>query len=92
MDFYCFDVHKWHCCVLFLLGLQGLDYAKLAAGSKGCGKTLLVELLNIAASNCIFITGGKVEIHGNVAFKFIYWFKNRACITSCCAFISLLPF
>jgi hypothetical protein len=33
--------------VLFLLGLQGLDYAKLAAGSKGCGKTLL-ELLNIA--------------------------------------------
>jgi hypothetical protein len=44
MDFYCFDGHKWHCCVLFLFELL---YAKLVADLKGCGKTLLVELLNI---------------------------------------------
>jgi hypothetical protein len=30
------------------LDLLGLDYSKLVADLKGCGKTLLVELLNIA--------------------------------------------
>jgi hypothetical protein len=50
-------VNKWISIVLtgingivacYFSWFTGLDYAKLAAGSKGCGKTLLVELLNIA--------------------------------------------